>query len=224
MFSHFIRILLSIPENRIKRAVRNIFYGEIISERIVEYALTFAHLGVEPSRKTRILDIGCYFSNFPIQLASMGYKVTAIDLMEYQLTHPNFNFIQGDLLKQKFPKSSFDIVTCISTLEHMGLGFYKGDKKDFLADSKALKIIYSILKKRGRLILTVPFGKKETTSIQRVYDWNILKEILKDFKIEKTLFYKEERKKWLLTDKKEAAKVKSGLRTRAMAFVVATRS
>ncbi len=221
MINKLITLLLRLPENSIKKIIRDIFYGEIISERVVEYALAFFHLGTDPASKTKILDIGCYFSNFPIQLASMGYRVFAIDLMDYQLTHPNFKFVKGDITKYKFPPDYFDIVTCISTLEHIGLGFYEGDVKDERGDVKTIKAIKRVLKKGGRFIFTVPFGKKSVNSIQRVYNAEDLSEILSGFRIEKELFYKEKERKWLSASKKDVSNVVSRNKTKAIVFISA---
>ncbi len=223
MLRNLVFSVLAFPENPLKDKLRSYFYGNVISERIVEYTLVVANLKYEPSLRTKILDIGSYYSNLPLQLASMGYAVTAIDLADYQLTHPYFKFIKGDITNHPFKKNSFDIVTCVSTLEHIGVGYYTGDKKNLANDMTTVNVIHSILKKEGRFLLTVPFGVKTVNSLQRVYDWESLKELLSDFKIEKAYFYKDQKEKWLKVSKEQAAKVKSTTRTKAMAFVVAVK-
>jgi len=65
------------------------------SERIVEYGWVLKNLG----DCNTILGVGCWGTLFPIQLASLGYKVIGIDLRQYPYTHPNFRFIQGDVFK-----------------------------------------------------------------------------------------------------------------------------
>lgn len=221
MLSKLITLTLNLPEFGLKKRLRELFYGEVVSERIVEYALVLANLGLEPTKKVKILDLGCYYSNFPIQLASMGYSVTAIDLMDYQLKHPNFKFIKGDITKKKLKPRSFNVVTSISTLEHIGLGFYKSDVKNKSGDKLAVEAIAKVLKNKGKFILTVPFGEKRIDTVQRVYDWESLNDLLHGFEIKKYLFYREKLGKWLPTSKKEAAKIKSQGKTRAMAFIVA---
>lgn len=220
MIIKFFESILTLPESRLKDYIRGFFYRNVISERILEYTAVTAYLNTPPSLKVKIFDIGCLYSNFPLQLASMGYDVTAIDLSDYPLRHPNFKFIKGDLLDYPIPKNHFDIVTSISTLEHIGVGFY--DKRDDLsADRKIVEIVRSILKKNGRFLLTVPFGKKSVNSLQRVYDYPALLELLKGFKIETALFYKEIKGKWRLVKKEEAAKVRSTNVTNAVAFISA---
>src|SRR3989344_3876675 len=98
MIINFFESILKLPESGLKDYIRGFFYRDVISERILEYTAVTAYLNLAPSPKVRILDIGCYYSNFPLQLASMGYNMTAIDLMDYQLTHPDLTFIKADLL------------------------------------------------------------------------------------------------------------------------------
>lgn len=216
---------LNLPENPLKKVIREVFYGEVITERIVEYAMVFANLNVEPSTKTKILDIGCYYSNFPIQLASMGYSVEAIDLMDYQLTHPNFKFIKGDITKSNLRKNYYNIVTCISTLEHIGIKIW-GDNDNVEADSIALEKIYLFLKKGGRVIVTVPFGKTGVSSSQRSYDADSLKTLFKPyFRIKKMAFYKQNRNnKWLQASLKDMKKVDNMYRTYGMALIIGVKS
>lgn len=222
MFTDFskraILLFLNLPENPIKKAVRDIFYGEVVTERIIEYVLVFMHLKYPPSTSVKILDIGCYYSNFPIQLASLGYKTTGIDLMDYQLTHPNFTFIREDIRETTLKKNSFDIVTCVSTIEHIGIGVW-GDKKDQRGDIDTMKSITKLLKPNGQFLLTIPFGKKSVTPSQRNYDWEQLKDLLHDYKIKKDLYYVEKDGKWLPSTRVEALKVLTVDRTRAMAFI-----
>ena len=97
---NIIQLILSLPDNPIKKGIRNVFYSDVISERIFEYSLVNKYLYFDPNLKVKVLDIGCYYSNFPLSLASMGYSVTAIDLMDYQLTHPNLEFIKMDFIKE----------------------------------------------------------------------------------------------------------------------------
>lgn len=218
--SFFIKLLLRLPENPLKAAVRGIFYGNVVSERIVEYALCLKYLDTDPSLKVKFLDVGCYYSNFPIQLASMGYRVYAIDLQDFQLTHPNFTFIKGDINKKDLGKNRFDVVTCVSTLEHIGIGVY-GDTPNERGDYLAVEKIFRILKKGGYVLLTVPFGVKNETTSQRIYDWESINELLKRFDITQLTFFAEKKGKWLPVSREVAEKVKSETKTKAIVFLKA---
>lgn len=209
-----------MPNSPFKKIIRDLFYGEVITERIVEYPLVFANLDLKPSKRVKILDIGCYYSNFPISLASMGFTVTGVDMMDYELTHPNFKFIKGDMVSVKLLKNSYDLVTAISTLEHIGLDIY-GNANDLTADKKVMQRIHSILKKNGRLILTVPFGRKYTNPSFRSYDLEGIKALFEpQFRIQKMEFFHSVNSKWFPTDLETMKKVNNKSMARGVAFIM----
>jgi len=71
-----------------------------------------------------------------IELACLGFKVYGLDVSNYKLTRPNFTFVKEDIRSTSFPNNFFDIVIAISTIEHIGLGYY-GDKLDRHGDKKS---------------------------------------------------------------------------------------
>lgn len=219
-FQKSIILFLSIPNNPIKDALRKVFYGEVVSERILEYALCFARLGVKPTQKVSILDIGCYYSNFPISLASMGFDVYGIDIMPYELTHPNFTFIQDDVRDYNFGKKKFDVVTCISTLEHVGLGDY-GDRKEKSGDLKTVEAVKKVLKKNGVFIITVPFGIRSTTTSHRSYNWADIMKLMKGFDILEKEFFVEKDSKWIASNINTAKKVNNKDKSRSIVYIKA---
>lgn len=216
-------IFLNIPNNPLKDLIREFLHGEVTSERIVEYALVFSHLGKEPARSIKILDIGCGYSNFPVRLASMGYSVTAVDLQKYTFEHPNLRFVQGDINKLSLGVGKFDIVTCISVLEHVGLDVYGGEV-DPRGDRLALKSIHKLLKKRGRLILTMPFGQESRSFSYRSYSWAQVKDLLAQFKIRDTHFYVGMKNKWFPSDRMTSEKIDNRKKVKGIIFLVATKT
>lgn len=224
MFNDFFRNLISffmtMPNSPLKKAIRDLFYGEVLTERIVEYPLIFANLNLKPSTRIRILDIGCYYSNFPISLASMGYSVTGVDLMDYELSHPNFKFIKGDMVSVSLPSNTYNLVTSISTLEHIGLGVY-GDKNDLSADKKVMLVVHKILKENGRMFLTVPFGKKYLNPSFRSYDLAGIKALFEpEFRIQKMEYFYCLDSKWFPTDLNTMKRVNNKGKARGMAFII----
>lgn len=220
IFRSLVKLFMIMPNSPFKKAIRDLFYGEVITERIVEYPLVFANLNLKPSKKIKILDIGCYYSNFPISLASMGYSVTGVDLMDYELTHPNFKFTKGDMVSIKLLANTYDLVTSISTLEHIGLGVY-GDENDLSADKKVMNRVHYILKRNGRFILTVPFGKKYLNPSFRSYNLADIKVLFTPgFKIEKMEFFRAVNSKWLPADLKTMESVSNKDKARGMAFII----
>lgn len=176
-----------------------------VNERIIERPFALNHL---PNVKSRILDIGCADSILPLEMASLGHSVTGLDIKKYPFTHPNFNLLRGDITKLPLQKNSFDVVTCISTLEHMGLEFALGEKpqENLRKDKECMKIIYNLLKDDGKLILTTPFGEFKVRPEGRVYNQEEIEDLFKDFVIEEQKYYLKEGKNWIKKEKEEVNK------------------
>ena len=194
--SFAIDLLSRLPESSVKARLRNLFYQDVVSERLLEYPLIFRHL---VPKSGRVLDVGCRYSNLVLQLSSLGYQVTGIDLEPYPYTHPNLQFVQSDVTKIPFRSNFFAVVTAVSTVEHIGLGFYEKGRStpDLEADRKAIIEILRILKPRGQFLITVPFGKKNLTDSYRVYNQPQLKKLLTGFSRARYTYYYSQNGCWL---------------------------
>jgi len=181
-------------------------------ERMVEYAWVLRNLDIE---KSKILDLGCYGTLFPIMLASLGHKVTGIDRKDYEYKHPNFTFIKGDILD--FPpqllNQKFDVIISISTIEHVGLGSKENIIED--GDIKAVKELKKMLKDNSTLFLTFGYGGKfqihkllssPDIPFGRLYDEERIEKLSKGFEIVKKDYFKIEDGVWNLCTIKEAKK------------------
>ena len=77
---------------------------------------------------------------------------------------------------------SVDVVTIISTLEHVGLGRY-GDPLDVDGDIRTMREVWRILKPGGHAILTIPYGYPTVVyNLHRVYDNGRLRLLTEGFK------------------------------------------
>lgn len=214
----FYKFGIKIPEGLLKEKIVG-WCGNKSNERIIEYPQILAKL---PLKKSRILDVGCRYSALPIQIASLGHRVYGIDLFPYYQKHPNFLFRRGDILNPPFKKSFFDIVTAISTIEHIGCHYY-GDKKDEKGDIKAVESVYKLIKPGGWFMLTLPFGKAMDAGWYRVYDQKRIEKLLSKFRqVElKTFVLKE--KYWQVASIKKAKDQDSSRKVRAIVFAKARR-
>ncbi|MEH2267216.1 DUF268 domain-containing protein [Nostoc sp.] len=153
------------------------------NERIFEKTFVLQSLArLYESSSITVLDVGAAESLLSYELASFNYSVTAIDIRPIALFHPNLKFVKTDICNPVLPPASFDCVIALSTLEHIGLGWY-GDKKGESYDIKAVQQISLLLKPEGIFILTVPYGKKALTPVHRIYNQESLQKLIQDFKI-----------------------------------------
>lgn len=189
----------------------------LINERIIEYPLTFRYL---KSNAKKVLDVGCCTSRLPIQLASMGYKVWGIDIRPYNFQHRNFIFQRSNVLNLPFENDFFDVITAISTIEHIGLGSYGDANIIPNGDRRAVKELIRVLKPNGQIILTFPFGKHFVGPKYRVYNWKDVKKLIYPMKIKSAKFFIRERGEWLPSDRGEAETLDSStLPVNAMVFL-----
>ena len=189
-------LLMSFLPGFIKKRYMKIEVGD----RIVEMPFTLTNLDLKPPAE--ILDFGCVMNKLSIELASIGHKVTGIDLRDYELNHPNLKFLKGDFLKMDLPENHYDAVISISVIEHIGFEVYGGQALEG-GDKQAVDKIHKLLKKGGIFIITVPFGKKREHDKWRVYDDESLRDLLRGFKIEKEQYFIDKnRRYWIPIDKK----------------------
>lgn len=146
-----------------------------INERILEIPFVLQRL----PKTGRILDVGSASSLMALQLASIGYDVTAVDVRSYPFQHRQLNYVQEDISRLTLEKKSHDCAIIISTIEHVGLGSY-GDAQT-LSDRDFLNIIAGYVRAEGSIFLTMPFGKTYQGSWYRVYDSKGLHELIEGY-------------------------------------------
>jgi SAM-dependent methyltransferase len=152
-----------------------------VNERIAETAYVFRALaGIEAG--AAILDVGATESPVALSLASLGFKVTAVDPRPYPLDHPNLEIVVGGVEELEAKNARFAAVLCISTLEHLGTGEY-GQRPAERADETALRQIRELVEPQGILVLTTPFGHLRSGN-GRVYDRPELERLLSDWHLE----------------------------------------
>ncbi len=198
-----------------------------INERIVEIPFALQAVG-RLSEGSTVLDVGCSESVLSLQLAGLGYKVTGYDFRKYPYTHPNLEFEQGDILEIPFPEESFDAVTAISTIEHLGIGFYTDPRQVEEADKKGVEGIYRILTKGGVFIFSIPYGQKDMNQHQRVYDEGSVAALIDGFSIlDKRFFINTQQNgranAWIEASAQEAKDVRSGEKTNGVCLIKASK-
>ena len=174
-----------------------------ISSRAVEIPWLLDNL---KGKSGKILDVGCCDSFLPYELKKMGFSTYATDIRNY---HHDINFTRSDITKKtKFKSDIFDYMTCISVIEHIGLGSRSyGDVKDSDGDIKAMREMRRILK--GELLLTTHYSSKYTVdvnelSLARLYDKKRLGMLTRGFTIVKEQHFIRVNKKYSEVSKRRA--------------------
>lgn len=114
-----------------------------------EYPWALERAGLAPG--SRVLDVGCGDSIFPVYLASLGHSVTAVDL-EFttnlgELHALATEYVRADMTALPMEDEEFDAVFCISVIEH-------------LPEAQvplAMREMQRVLKPGGRLLLTTDY-------------------------------------------------------------------
>jgi SAM-dependent methyltransferase len=163
-------------------------FAKGLNERAVE--LTFAQLLY--TAKGEVLDIGHanakqshldFLSSF-----TRRDNLTGIDIGEpiYDPAPYYKASIRADITQHPFADNTFDVIWCISTLEHFGMDITMYNDQ-FTRDAglagRALQAIVPALKSGGRLLLTVPFGRYEDHGWFINYDaahWRTLLDVVRD--------------------------------------------
>lgn len=196
------------------KPIRGKFTRLLVNERIVEWPLVLS--SIEKS-SAKILDVGANESFISLHLASLGHRVTALDLTEYEFLHPNLKIIKEDIRTVSFPTGTFDYIIFLSTIEHVGL---EDEDGGFVGARKVLERAKDWLVSDGHFILSVPYGKRDVGKTQRVYDKEKLDELLKGFTVVQRRYFCGDRQfMWIPCDEDSLEKVDSSSVTQGMCFV-----
>jgi hypothetical protein len=90
---------------------------------------------------------------------------------------------QADLLKLPFADNSVKSLSCMHTIEHIGLGRY-GDPIDPTGDLKAMAELTRVLSPGGNLLFVVPIGQaKLMFNAHRIYSYQMIVDAFKNLKL-----------------------------------------
>lgn len=161
-------------------------FGVRIDERCVEIPWVHARMGGAKYH----LDAGCAYFKFQCARSSISKdtEVTLLSLDERDMAYAmpgQVKRMTADLRKLPMPDKIFDTITCISTLEHVGMDntrlytanqqFCESKMQDYLI---ALHELIRVLASKGNLFLTVPFGQRVDHGWLQVFDSRMIESIL----------------------------------------------
>lgn len=116
-------------------------------------------------------------------ILSAFVKVKFYDYRPAKLNLSNLSSDSIDLTNIFFEDNSLDSVSCMHTIEHIGLGRY-GDPIDSLGDVKAINELKRITKNGGNLLIVVPVGKpKIMFNAHRIYSFELINGLMDGFEL-----------------------------------------
>lgn len=145
-------------------------------ERIIEYPVALLEiLRAKKKEGFQLLDIGCVLNHKVFSEIIKGLNNSiwflnpAVEKLHYS---DNVAYIMNDIRTPNLPKElCFDLVTCLSTIEHVGMDNtrYGGSPPEFIsppADPErfagdAVQAAFELVRPGGTLLISVPFGPFE---------------------------------------------------------------
>jgi len=130
---------------------------------------------INPERHTDISS-SLYFSG----IVSAFVPVNFYDYRPADLTLSNLTSASADLTRLGFADNSIKSLSCMHTVEHIGLGRY-GDPIDASGDLKAMAELKRALAPGGSLFFVVPVGvPKIEYNAHRIYSYEMIKDYFKE--------------------------------------------
>ncbi|MHC1716409.1 MAG: DUF268 domain-containing protein [Candidatus Dojkabacteria bacterium] len=116
-------------------------------------------------------------------MASAYFKIKYYDYRPADIQLSNLVSGRADLTNLPFENESIESLSCMHTIEHIGLGRY-GDKIDPEGDRKAMSELKRVLKKGGSLLIVVPVGRKRVLfNSHRIYSYEQMLEEFKELEL-----------------------------------------
>jgi SAM-dependent methyltransferase len=164
-------------------------FGPRLDERVVEYPWSISRLRDLPGR---IFDAGSVF-NCPLALDHPDLRDRSILiytlLADWITLRPNVSYVFGDLRETIFRDEVFDVIVCISTIEHVGmqqnfkaraLPHFRGTPEQ-QSHHAVIREFHRLLRPGGHLLLTVPYGAYEDHGWLQQFDAPMLDAVARTF-------------------------------------------
>lgn len=198
-------------------------FGYRLDERIVEIPWVINKLSNE---KGCLLDAGSSL-NFIEIINSEKIKVKDLTILTFDPEENNFNkkrisYVYGDLRDLPFKNELFNEIACISTIEHIDMdnSIYGWNENNSKVNNetksyeyiKVVEELYRVLKSKGKLFLTFPFGKFENHGFFQQFDAEMLVKITAFFKSKGSIeltFFKYENDSWNFAELEELSSFES---------------
>ncbi|MEX1255205.1 MAG: class I SAM-dependent methyltransferase [Dehalococcoidia bacterium] len=142
----------------------------------------------------RILDIGSATSRYLVKFPS-DCEIYGIDIRPGP-PQPGVALMRGDIMQAPFRPGTFDTITCISTIEHMGCFVY-GQHVDRFGDEVTMRHMRLLLRPGGRLLLTTPYGKGAAYSWIRIYSPRMFQRLIAGYRTRSVEYYRRDGERYV---------------------------
>jgi SAM-dependent methyltransferase len=194
---------LDMVEARLKNPALNGVATVGMTERVVEIPWVLSRYRGERC----VLDIGPAFA-LPLYVQALTRlripELHGVDLAPVAIA--GMTVTRADVRRMPYANDSFDLVTCVSTLEHIGRDnthYGVAAPTDIVdGDLAALREMRRVLKPTGRILITVPFGRLDIRSWQKQYDLDAWQALLQraELRAVETEFYGYSAMGWRRSD------------------------
>lgn len=174
-------------------------FGFKLDERVVEYPWLISRLNSDASY---LFDAGSTLNiDFILSHPKLKQKKIVIYNLapENVIRDENISYIYGDLRSTILQDELFDIITCISVLEHIGMDnamiYSKNPQLREAAVNDYKRVVtelYRLLRPGGQLLLTMPYGRYENHGWLQQFDAELVADVINIFQPQHhhALYYK----------------------------------
>jgi SAM-dependent methyltransferase len=150
-------------------------FGRNLPERVIE--ILYARLSYRPG--LRLLDVGCANAMEShlkmVERLEKPRKIVGIDISPptQRIFRVYDDFMNANIVSTGFAAESFDLIWCISALEHFGMDNTTYTDRFEISqnmDVQAVLEMTRLLAVGGHLLITVPYGRHENHGWLRNYD------------------------------------------------------
>jgi SAM-dependent methyltransferase len=187
VFFDYLKFVRKDKTSRFKNKIKD-FYPQIKDKTIKTsfdthyvYHTSWAARKVKQINPEFHVDISSslYFSG----IVSAFVPVQFYDYRPADLNLSNLSSNHCDLNKLHFSDNSIESLSCMHTIEHIGLGRY-GDKIDPEGDLKAIEELTRVIKPGGSLLFVTPVGKPRIEfNAHRIYSYDMVMSMFEDLKL-----------------------------------------